>query len=299
MLWPRFRPSFGPAICSSPDRATLRNQPWRFTCIQFLVVAGLALPLALLVENNSLAALWAARASVLYGGLLSTAVAFGLVAVALKHTLPTDAAVIMALEAVFAAGAGYLWLGERLGAVQWLGAALVLAGVLLVNGGPRKKPRPRPQARIQKARDDRAPFRFRQTLSHAVLTAGRPGRAALRAAMRASAEALAGAGLARAWALRMLALRAAAIAKRFRRGGFLRPPAMARTARRARFAGIVLAGQFAPVGRGNFLARQLFDGAQIGALAIVAQRDRDAFAPRARGVADCARSFPALLVVRN
>lgn len=120
-------------------RATLRNQPWRFTCIQFLVVAGLALPLALLVENNSLAALWAARASVLYGGLLSTAVAFGLVAVALKHTLPTDAAVIMALEAVFAAGAGYLWLGERLGAVQWLGAALVLAGVLLVQWRPAQK----------------------------------------------------------------------------------------------------------------------------------------------------------------
>ena len=90
----------------------------------------------MIVETNTLEALWAARFSVLYGGLLSTAVAFGLAAIALRHTLPTHAAVLMALDSVFAAGAGYLLLGERLSAVQWGGAALVFAGVLLVQLRP-------------------------------------------------------------------------------------------------------------------------------------------------------------------
>lgn len=117
-------------------RATLRNQPWRFTCIQFVVVAALALPLALAVENNTVEELWAAWPSILYGGLMSTALAFGLVSVALRHTGPTEAAVLIALEAVFAAGAGYLLLGERLNAVQWLGAGLVIAGVLVVQLRP-------------------------------------------------------------------------------------------------------------------------------------------------------------------
>jgi drug/metabolite transporter (DMT)-like permease len=46
-----------------------------------------------------------------------------------------DAAIILSLEAVFAAAFGWLLLGERLAAMQWLGCALMLAGMLLAQRG--------------------------------------------------------------------------------------------------------------------------------------------------------------------
>ena len=50
-----------------------------------------------------------------YVGLLSSALTFTLLTVALQHTPPSEAAVIVSLETVFAALAAYLVLGERLG----------------------------------------------------------------------------------------------------------------------------------------------------------------------------------------
>jgi drug/metabolite transporter (DMT)-like permease len=48
-----------------------------------------------------------------------------------KDTTPTRAAVIFSVEPVIASGIAYLLLGETLGALGVLGAALILAGVLL------------------------------------------------------------------------------------------------------------------------------------------------------------------------
>jgi drug/metabolite transporter (DMT)-like permease len=48
-----------------------------------------------------------------------------------RHAPPTDAAIILSSESVFAALAGWLLLGERLGPLQIFGCGLMLAGMLL------------------------------------------------------------------------------------------------------------------------------------------------------------------------
>jgi drug/metabolite transporter (DMT)-like permease len=48
--------------------------------------------------------------------------------------------VIVSMETVFAALAAYLVLGERLTAVGWAGAALILAATMLLQIGPTLAP---------------------------------------------------------------------------------------------------------------------------------------------------------------
>ena len=55
---------------------------------------------------------------------------------ALQYTPPSEAAVIVSMETVFAALAACLVLGERLSALGWLGAALILGATLLLQLGP-------------------------------------------------------------------------------------------------------------------------------------------------------------------
>jgi drug/metabolite transporter (DMT)-like permease len=48
-----------------------------------------------------------------------------------RRAPPTDAAVILSTETVFAVFSGWLVLGETLTAQQWLGCGLMLGGMLL------------------------------------------------------------------------------------------------------------------------------------------------------------------------
>lgn len=117
-------------------QAARHARPVTFSAIQFAVVALLGLTGAILFEPVSLSALAAAWREIAYVGLLSSALTFTLLAIAMKHTPPTEAAIIVSSETLFAALAAYLLLGERLSAVGWCGAGLILAAVLLVQTGP-------------------------------------------------------------------------------------------------------------------------------------------------------------------
>ena len=68
--------------------------------------------------------------------LLSSALTFTILTVALQHTPPSEAAVIVSMETVFAAAAAYLLLGERLAPIGWVGAALILGATLLLQLWP-------------------------------------------------------------------------------------------------------------------------------------------------------------------
>jgi len=117
-------------------QAARHARPVTFSAIQFAVVALLGLTGAILFEPVSLSALAAAWREIAYVGLLSSALTFTLLAIAMKHTPPTEAAIIVSSETLFTALAAYLLLGERLSAVGWCGAGLILAAVLLVQTGP-------------------------------------------------------------------------------------------------------------------------------------------------------------------
>jgi drug/metabolite transporter (DMT)-like permease len=113
--------------------------PVAFTCVQFTTVAAIAAIAALLLEPISADALIKAAWPIVYVGLLSSALTFTLLAIAMKHTPASEAAILVSMETLFAAMAGALLLGERLPPIGWLGAALLLAASLLVQLSPRAK----------------------------------------------------------------------------------------------------------------------------------------------------------------
>ena len=107
-------------------------QPLTFTFVQFAVVAAVSLSLAAAFEPIAWPAIVGASGSILYVGLLSSALTFGIMATALQYIAAPRASIILSLEVLFSAAAGYALLGERLPPVGWAGAALILAAVLFV-----------------------------------------------------------------------------------------------------------------------------------------------------------------------
>jgi len=96
------------------------------------VVAMLALPSAYVFEVVDLSAILAAGDSIIYVGVLSSAFTFAAMAVALRHISAPRAAVLLSVEVVVTATAGYLLLGERLSSLGLLGAAAILGAIVLV-----------------------------------------------------------------------------------------------------------------------------------------------------------------------
>lgn len=103
-----------------------------FTAFQFVVVALLAGITASFSESLSLAAMIQAAPDLLYVGILSSAVTFTLLAVALRATRAAEATVILSTESLFAAFGAYLFLGERLKFIGWLGAGTIFIATLVV-----------------------------------------------------------------------------------------------------------------------------------------------------------------------
>ena len=117
------------------------DRPILFTALQFLTVGTVAAFGAAAFEAVTIAALRAAAGEILYVGLLSSALTFTILTAALKYAPSSEAAVIVSTESLFAALAGALLLGERLSALAWAGAVLIMAAVILVQwGGWRARP---------------------------------------------------------------------------------------------------------------------------------------------------------------
>lgn len=106
--------------------------------VQFITCALISVALALVFERLPGAAIAQALPAILYGGIFGVAVGFTLQVIAQKHAIASHAAIILSLEAVFAAIAGALLLGESLSARGYFGCALMFAGMLLAQ--LRRKP---------------------------------------------------------------------------------------------------------------------------------------------------------------
>ncbi len=118
------------------DHAAGRGDPIQIACIQFAVCAVLSGLCGLLFESCTLGQVWAASGAVAYAGLMSVGIAFTLQVVCQKHCPPAPASIIMSLEAVFAALAGYLVLHQALTGRAIVGCVLILVGVLMVQLAP-------------------------------------------------------------------------------------------------------------------------------------------------------------------
>lgn len=103
----------------------------RLSFFQFAACSILSLITAFAVETVRLTEVLQAGVPILYGGLGSVGIAYTLQVVAQKDAKPAHAAIILSLEAAFAALGGWLMLGETLTPRGLLGCALMLAGMLM------------------------------------------------------------------------------------------------------------------------------------------------------------------------
>lgn len=103
----------------------------KLSWVQFATAFLFSGTLTVLFEHPDWSSLWAAKWPLLYAGGLSSGVAYTLQIVGQKYTEPTTATLIMSLESVFAALAGWLILGEVMTAKELTGCVLVFAAVIL------------------------------------------------------------------------------------------------------------------------------------------------------------------------
>ena len=87
--------------------------------------------LAAVYESFAWGDVWNAAVPILYAGILSCGVAYTCQILGQAYVEPTQAAILMSTEAVFAAVAGWIVLGETMSSVQILGCALLLGGALM------------------------------------------------------------------------------------------------------------------------------------------------------------------------
>ncbi len=105
--------------------------PIRLSVAQFVVLTSASAAVALVVEPAPFSGLLPAAGAVLFAGVLSTGVGFTLQILGQRHARASIAAMIMSLEAMWGAVGGALLLGERFTAHGLMGAALMLAGILV------------------------------------------------------------------------------------------------------------------------------------------------------------------------
>ncbi len=100
-------------------------------CVQFFVCGVLSGGVMLLWESPSIENMMAAQIPILYAGVLSSGVAYTLQIVAQKGVNPTVASLILCLESVVSAIAGWLILKEAMTPREMFGCVLMFAAIVL------------------------------------------------------------------------------------------------------------------------------------------------------------------------
>ncbi len=118
------------------DRAVDKVDCIRLSCLQFFTAGILGGAVTCFTGFPPLSVVSDAAVSILYVGIFSSGVAYTLQIVGQKHCPAAIAPVLMSLESVFAALAGWVLLNETMSPLQGVGCALILAAVLLIQLPP-------------------------------------------------------------------------------------------------------------------------------------------------------------------
>jgi len=112
------------------------KSPLQISCLQYGAVALIALCGVAVFEMPTVDGLREALPSLLYAGIASGGIAYTLQMVAQQYAPPSDTAVILSSESVFAAVGGYLILSERISMTGIAGCGLIICAILLVELAP-------------------------------------------------------------------------------------------------------------------------------------------------------------------
>jgi len=113
------------------DHFSSRVDPIQLSAVQFLVCGALSLGVSFVFEMPTIESILACWKPILFAGVVSVGIAYTLQVIAQKNANPSHAAIIMSLEAVFAAIGGVWLLDEILSSRAWFGCALMMTGMLL------------------------------------------------------------------------------------------------------------------------------------------------------------------------
>ena len=97
---------------------------------QIFIVTILSFTAMFMLETPKLSAMLNAWFPILYGGVMSSAVAFTLQNYGQRYAEPSTAAILMSFEAIFGALAGWFFLNEVMSAREFFGCVLMLIGML-------------------------------------------------------------------------------------------------------------------------------------------------------------------------
>lgn len=106
---------------------------------QYTACALFGLFCAAIFETVELSLIFNVLPEILYAAVMSGAIAYTLQIVSQQHTPPSDAAVILSGEALFAALAGVWLMGDRLSWMGWTGCGLIFFAILTVQLAPYAK----------------------------------------------------------------------------------------------------------------------------------------------------------------
>jgi drug/metabolite transporter (DMT)-like permease len=118
------------------DRFVARNDPITLATGQYFFCGIFSALGLLLCERPTYVAIQEAAPSLTYMIFFSTGVGYTLALIGQRYVQPQIAGLILALEAVFAALAGWIFLGELLNSQQIFGCALMLSGCLIAQQAP-------------------------------------------------------------------------------------------------------------------------------------------------------------------
>lgn len=121
------------------DYFTVRADGVKMSCIQFWVSGILSGIAMFLFESPEIGKILEAWLPILYAGALSSGVAYTLQIVGQKNFNPTIASLILSLESVFSALAGWAILNQKLSPREMKGCILIFIAIILAQLPGRKK----------------------------------------------------------------------------------------------------------------------------------------------------------------
>jgi drug/metabolite transporter (DMT)-like permease len=113
------------------DRYAQKIDLLKLSLLQMVTCGVLSLSVAVFTETIAWSSIEQALIPLVYGGVFSAGVAYTLQIVGQKNAKPAQAAIILSMEAVFAALGGYLLLHEHMSTRGLMGCLLMLIGMLL------------------------------------------------------------------------------------------------------------------------------------------------------------------------
>lgn len=117
------------------ERFSAQLSTLRFAAVQFITCSVFSSVIAIFADPHPFTGIAEAWWPLVYGGVFSVGVAFTLQVVAQRDALASHAALILAMESVFGAVGGAIFLGESMTLRGYLGAALMVTGMVVAQWG--------------------------------------------------------------------------------------------------------------------------------------------------------------------